>query len=77
MVTSLALPFAHPMRAVLADGHRVTLRVYAATVLWDGEERDIDVLAIGNEPLVGMSLLEGSDVGLQVIDGGLVTIEPL
>ena len=77
VVASLGLPFAHPMRAVLADGNRVTLRVYAATVLWDGEERDIDVFTIGNEPLVGMSLLEGSDVRLQVTDGGLVTIERL
>ncbi len=61
------------MPAALADGSRILLDVYRAVVLWDGSERDIDVLAMGSEPLIGMSLLDGSDVRLQVTDGGLVT----
>lgn len=76
-IATLGLPFAQYHRATLADGSVGRLEVYAATVIWDGEERDIDVLAIGTESLLGMSLLEGSDVRLQVTDGGLVVIEPL
>jgi clan AA aspartic protease len=61
----------------LADGTRVMLDVHIGTLLWDGEEREVEVLGMAGAPLLGMTLLEGSDVHLQVADGGLVTIEPL
>jgi len=63
--------------AGLADGSRVMLDVYLATLMWDGEERYVEVLAMDGAALIGMSLLDGSEVRLQVADGGLVTIEPL
>ena len=34
-------------------------------------------VAIGNEPLIGMSLLYGYDLRIQAIEGGTVTIESL
>lgn len=75
IVAALNLPFANAMPARLADGSRIMLSVHTVWITWDGVERDIDALAMGNEPLIGMSLLEGSDVFLQVKEGGLVTIE--
>jgi clan AA aspartic protease len=63
--------------ARLADGTQILLDVYEATVIWDGAPREIEVLAKEGAPLIGMTLLDGSDVRLQVTDGGLVTIEPL
>ena len=76
-VAALMLPFVQYYRGILADGRVTRLEVYAATVFWDGAERDVHVLAMGSAPLVGMSLMNGSDVRLQVTDGGLVTIESL
>jgi clan AA aspartic protease len=65
----------HPAR--LADRSRVFLDVYQATVLWDGSERVIRVLAMDGAPLVGMTLLDGHEVRLQVVEGGTVTIDSL
>jgi predicted aspartyl protease len=53
------------------------LDVYEASLLWDGVERAVEVLAMEGAPLIGMALLNGFDVRLQVAEGGLVTIEPL
>ena len=74
---ALELPLLRSQPAGLADGSRVMLEVYEATLLWDGAERQVEVMAVSSAPLVGMTLLEGSDVRLQVAEGGLVTIEPL
>ena len=74
---ALTLPFLRIQPANLADRSRLMLDVYEATLLWNGTERPVEVLALDGAPLIGMSLLEDSDVRLQVTDGGLVTIEPL
>jgi clan AA aspartic protease len=76
-ITALSLPFTQYYLAKLADDSVTRMEVYGATVLWDGEERDVDVLASDGAPLLGMSLLKGSEVYFQATDGGLVTIEPL
>lgn len=50
--------------------------IYAASVLWLGEQRSVRVFEMGDKPLVGMRMLAGSRVTMDVIDGGPVTIEP-
>jgi clan AA aspartic protease len=77
IIAALRLPLAGPAQAMLADGSVVRLNYYRATVLWDGTPRKIMVLDADGGPLVGMSLLYGSRVTLEVVDGGPVTIEPL
>jgi clan AA aspartic protease len=75
--TLLALTYVRPQPARLADGSHVMLEVYEATLIWDGAPRDVEVLAKEGSPLIGMTLLDGFDVHLQVTEGGLVTIVPL
>jgi clan AA aspartic protease len=65
------------IRASLGDGSIVSLPVYSAIVLWHGQSRAVDVLETDNDPLIGMALLYGSRLLLDVIDGGAVTISPL
>jgi clan AA aspartic protease len=77
IITTLRLPLAGPAQAMLADGSVVRLNYYRATVLWEGTQRKIMVLDADGGLLVGMSLLYGSRVTLDVVDGGPVTIEPL
>ncbi len=75
--TALGLPFLRLQPAGLADGSPLLLDVYQATLFWDGEERQVEVLALEGAPLIGMTLLEESDVRFQGRDGSLVSIEPL
>jgi predicted aspartyl protease len=77
LIAALGLPFAVPAKATLADGMVVSLNCYWVTLLWDGQPRRIVVVAADDRPLIGMSLLYGSRVTLDVVDGGPVTIEPL
>lgn len=77
VVQPLKLQLVGNRRATLADGNIVALDVYLAKVLWHDQEREILVLQIGGGPLIGMSLLYGSRMILNVIIDGDVIIEPL
>jgi predicted aspartyl protease len=44
----------------LGDGSEVTFEVYAATIIWDGQYRNIPVNEAETDPLVGMGLLYGN-----------------
>ena len=74
---ALALPFLRLQPAGLADGSPLLLEVYKVTLFWDGEKRDVEVLALEGAPLIGMTLLEDSDVRFQGRDGGFVSVEAL
>lgn len=77
MIRGLLLPSANTMRVMLADGSYAWLGVYLATVDWDGAPVDITVLEADGGPLVGMSLLSGFSVYLEVVDGGNVEVSRL
>ncbi len=51
--------------------------VYEASVIWDGQVRTIEINESETDPLVGMGLLEGYELTIQGIAGGLVTIKAL
>ncbi|MDE2902733.1 MAG: clan AA aspartic protease [Chloroflexota bacterium] len=76
IVAELGLAFTGIDRFFLADGSEVTLHVYAVTVLWDGQPRDVDALVADSTPLAGMLLLDGHRLCVDVEDGGRVVIEP-
>ena len=62
---------------MLANGSEDHCDLYAATIIWDGRPRNILVEAADTDPLVGMTLLYGHDLHIQVVEGGSVVIEPL
>src|SRR5688500_2554397 len=66
---ALGLLADRPQPSRLADGSRVILEVFLATVLWDGGAKTVEVLGMGGHPLLGMGLLHGHDVHLHVTDG--------
>jgi clan AA aspartic protease len=76
-VSALNLPLLRAIPANMADDRNVMVFVHAATIVWNGGERDVEVLAVGRRPLLGTSLLDGHDLGIQFTDGGLVSIDPL
>lgn len=76
-VTALGLPFEYDTSANLADDSEVQMAVHSATILWQGVERTVRVLAAGRRPLLGMALLSGSELMVQCVENGVVTIEEL
>jgi clan AA aspartic protease len=76
-VAAMALPFVRRESATLADGGPVEFGIHSATIVWNGVERDVPVLALGQRPLLGTALLDGNELVAQFTDGGLVTIDRL
>ena len=75
LVAALGLARLSRGRALLANGSEELFDIYGVTVLWDGLERHVEVDAVNVTPLVGMSLLAGYDLHIQVADGGYVVIQ--
>src|SRR2546423_1240800 len=66
LIESLGLPWRTQGSAVLADGSLHRFDIHAAVVLWDGNTRIILVEAAETEPLVGMALLIGYGLHIEV-----------
>ena len=77
IVRELGLSFAGRVQAFLADATRVFFDVYEATVLWDGQPRQITVHESNATPLVGMALLRGHNLNIDVESGGRVAIQAI
>ena len=75
LVDELELPFAYVGRAFLANDDQVEFDVHDVTVLWGSHLRQIRAAATGSAPPVGMLLLDGHDLSVQVRDGGQVVIQ--
>ena len=76
-VSDLALPFAGATKAALGDGSEVSLDALEAVVVWDNDEQRVVTLATTGEPLVGMAMLSGYRVALDVVEGGRVAIHAI
>jgi clan AA aspartic protease len=77
LVHTLRLPLVGNRHATLGDGSVTVLDVYLATVLWHSQEREVLVLQADSDALVGMSLLYGNRVILDIVDDGDVLIDEL
>ncbi len=77
LIASLGLRWRSFGRGILADGSECLFDVYAAYVLWDGTERQVLVDEADTDPLVGMGLLAGYELKMEVRPGGKVCITQL
>jgi predicted aspartyl protease len=77
MIVGLGLQWRTRGLVTLANGTEEYGDIYAATIMWDDRPRNILVEAADTDPLVGMALLYGHDLHIQVVEGGTVVIEPL
>lgn len=59
----------------LGDGNPVEFDIHLLSVLWDGQEQHGEALVTNGGVLLGMSLLRGYHLFIDVIDGGEVRIE--
>jgi clan AA aspartic protease len=77
LIAALGLPQLESVPITLGDGQVVRVAVHEARVRWNDAGRGIYVQETGGDILLGMNLLLGILVTLEVMDGGTVTIEAL
>lgn len=75
LVADLGLPVVGDGEAVLADGREASFNVYGITVLWGGLPRYVETGAVGDEALVGMSMLNRHNLNINMESGGRVLIQ--
>lgn len=74
-VLAMGLPYLHHTSAGLADDNQVQIPVYEATIVWEGTERAVRVLAMGRRPLLGTSLLDDRELRVLFREGSPVIID--
>jgi clan AA aspartic protease len=77
VITALNLSFHSRGRALLGDGSEVVFDTFEGIVIWHGQSRRILVESADVEPLLGMNVLYGSELTVQVVEGGDVVIREL
>ncbi|MFM6666475.1 MAG: clan AA aspartic protease [Microcystis panniformis] len=77
IITRLGLPWTISNPATLGDGSEVLFDFYTATVIWDGQYREVDIAASETEPLLGMAMLYGYRLQVDNVEGGIVEIKAL
>jgi len=61
----------------LGDGSTIEFDIHEATVMWNGRLRRIPVDAADVNPLLGMGLLYGHELSIEVIEDGNALIRAL
>ncbi len=61
----------------LADGNPIRVRVFDGVMHWNGQEISIPVQETDGDVLLGMSLLHGLRLYVDVMDGGNVTVNSI
>jgi clan AA aspartic protease len=77
LISQLNLKWKRRGRAILGDGSERVFNVYEAVLVWDGNLLTIPLDEADSEPLVGMSLMEGYQLMVQVFEGGHVELSKI
>jgi clan AA aspartic protease len=77
LIDALELPWKTKGQGILANGALSEFDVFDGTIKWHGRVRRISVVSMHTVALIGMALLEGSELNMKVCRGGTVTIKPL
>jgi clan AA aspartic protease len=75
LIKKLSLPWRRRAIAELADGSQTIVDIYRGVVVWNGRRRRIPIDEAETAPLVGMALLAGSELKIQVWPAGNVSIQ--
>jgi clan AA aspartic protease len=74
LIAQLNLKWKRRGRAILGDGSECVFNVYEAVLVWDGNFLTIPIDEADSEPLIGMLLMEGYQLVVQVFEGGHVEL---
>ena len=75
LINQLNLRWKRRGRAILGDGSECIFNVYEAVIIWDGSYLTIPIDEADSDPLVGMLLMEGYQLKVEVFEGGNVEIQ--
>jgi clan AA aspartic protease len=77
LIESLNLPWIGNGQATLGDGRTAVFEIYTVRVIWDDQYRQVPVNRVETEPVIGMGLLAGYALQIEVAQHGIVTIEAI
>jgi len=77
LIQSLRLVKTSAARGILGDGSEFQYQIFRAEIDWDGVRIELEIDEADTEPLLGMQLLHGYEVKLQVRHNGKLTIKKL
>ena len=75
VISKLDLPWKRRGRALLGDGSECIFDIYEAVIIWDRQSRVIPIDEAESDPLLGMSLMKGYKLSIDVLENGIVTLE--
>ena len=73
-VDALALTRLDAADVTLADGETIQVSIFEGVVVWDGQDRLVEIYCLEGSPLIGMSMLYNYHLSLPVRDGSTFTI---
>ena len=76
-IDRLRLRRSDQMEPILADGTIRIVEIYIARLQWYGILKAVNIVNIESAPLVGMALLAGSNLSIDAVPGGRVTVTEL
>ncbi len=77
VIEALELPWLGRGQALVGDGSHQAFDLHAATIVWDDVPRRVQVASTETEPLLGIDMIYGHEIRIQVIEDGAVAIEAL
>ncbi|HEV7509377.1 MAG TPA: clan AA aspartic protease [Thermoanaerobaculia bacterium] len=77
LIALLGFPFLRSSRAILGDGSAIEFDIHEASLIWNGRLLRIPVDSADVSPLLGMALLYGHTLNIDVIEDGDVLIKAL
>ena len=76
-VAALGLPQTGTQAVTFPDGSQINATVHPAKILLAGEAVDVDILAGGHEPRMGLALLQDCRLSMRFTAGAAINIERL
>ncbi len=77
LITQFNLQWKRRGRALLGDGSECVFDIYEAMILWDGLLLRIPIDEADAEPLVGMSLMAGYQLSMEIFERGNVELNKI
>ena len=77
LIAELGLPWSDTGSVMLGDGSTCACDIYVGTTVWDRRSISTFVEEADTTPLVGMQLLQGFELKMNVERRGQITIKPL
>ena len=76
-IERLGLPFEETAYFTLAGGDKSQTRLFKAQLEWQGTWREVIVVEVEGDALIGMGAMQGCNLSIDIVDGGRVDIRPL